>query len=93
MELVVLELQGKFDAVGDPQLVEDARKTALDGVFAKIQLAGNLAIGQALRHERCDLLLAFAQHRRIQVQCPQRSAVVSASRINCSSVLPAQACP
>ena len=43
---MVDRVEDQFDAVGDAQLVEDAKEILLDGVLAEAQLSGNIAVAE-----------------------------------------------
>src|SRR5260370_9797670 len=57
------DVENYLDPAGHSQLVEDAEKIILDGVFGQFQAACDLAIGESLSHTADHLLLTFGENR------------------------------
>ncbi len=53
---VVHRVEDEFNARGDAELFEDTVEILLDGVFAKVEFAGNLAVGEAFGDQGDDLI-------------------------------------
>jgi hypothetical protein len=65
-------VEGEFDATGNPQLVEDVEHVLFHSVFAKAELARNLAIAEPICNQGHDLLLARGkQSSSVSVNHPQ----------------------
>jgi hypothetical protein len=54
-----LTAKDEFDAGRDAEFLEDVEEIFLDGVLAKVEFAGNLAVAQAFGDQRHYLFLAW----------------------------------
>jgi hypothetical protein len=59
--LAVDGVEGKFEAVGGSELIEDAEEIIAHGVFAEVQRAGDVAVGEALGDEVYKFLLSLGE--------------------------------
>jgi hypothetical protein len=70
---VVDGVEDEFDASGDSQFLKYPEKIFLDGVLAKIQLYGDLAIRQSLGDERDNLFFSRSENAVARgIQYPER---------------------
>ncbi len=54
-------VEHEFDPGGDPQFLENLEQIILDGMLAKLQLLGNLAVGQAVGYQGDNFFFALRQ--------------------------------
>jgi hypothetical protein len=51
------DVEHKFHAAGNSELLEDVEEVVFDGMFAEMKLLGDLAVVQPVGDERNDLML------------------------------------
>jgi hypothetical protein len=56
---IIDRVKDEFDAGRDAEFLEDVEEIFLDGVLAKVEFAGNLAVAQAFGDQRHYLFLAW----------------------------------
>jgi hypothetical protein len=54
-------VEHEFNPGGDPQFLENLEQIILDGMLAKLQLLGNLAVGQAVGYQGDNFFFALRQ--------------------------------
>ena len=63
-------VEHEFNPGGDPQFLENLEQIILDGVLAKLQLLGNLAVRQAVGF---FCLLSWVQYFELKKNCDCRN--------------------
>ena len=69
-QAVVDGVEGKLQAVGNAELIEDVVQVILDGLLADEELFADFLVAVALRDQLDDLLFAVAEQRLIAARAP-----------------------